>query len=103
MARRSTWRIPVRLSVILNCGSKVAPGTVKNISETGMFISAEVTDVAEDAKFDISIPLKEGVLHVPGKLVRLSKMNGSCRGIAVELLDPPKNYLDFVENLLYIL
>ncbi len=103
MARRSTWRIPIRLSVILNCGNRVSPGTVKNISETGMFISAEVTGFAEDSKFDISIPLKEGVLHVPGKLVRLSKINGSGNGIGVELINLPQDYLEFVENLLYIL
>lgn len=102
MARRSTWRIPIRLSVILNCGSRVCPATVTNLSETGMFIS-EVTGFAEDSQFDISIPLKEGVLHVPGKLVRLSKINGSKNGIGVELMDPPQNYLEFVENLLYVL
>ncbi|MBI5666084.1 MAG: PilZ domain-containing protein [Nitrospirae bacterium] len=103
MVRRSTWRIPIRLNVILSCGSRVSTGTVTNISEKGMFINAEVTGYSEDSKFDISIPLKEGVLHVPGKLVRLSKINGSSNGMGVELTDPPQNYLEFVENLLYVL
>jgi len=103
MARRTTWRIPIRLSVIFNSGSRVSHGTVTNISEKGMFISAEVTGFTEDSQFEISIPLKGEVLHVPGRLVRLSKINGSNNGIGVELMDPPQNYLDFVEGLLYIL
>lgn len=103
MARRTTWRIPIRLSVILNSGTRVRPGTVTNISEKGMFISAEVTGFSEESQFDISIPLKGEVLRVPGKLVRLSKINGSNNGIGVELLDPPQDYIDFVEGLLYVL
>ncbi len=88
---------------MLNCGSKVCPGTVTNISDKGMFINAEVTGFTENSQFDISIPLKEGILHVPGKIVRLSKINGRSNGMGVELMDPPQNYLDFVENLLYVL
>ena len=103
MARRSTGRIPIRLNVILSCGSRVHPGTVMNLSEKGMFISADVTGLPEDSQFDISIPLKNEVLRVPGKLVRLSKINGSCNGIGIELVEPPQDYLDFVENLLFVL
>lgn len=104
MARRATWRIPIRLNVILSSGSRVCPGTVTNLSEKGMFICAEVIGFTEESKFDISIPLKEGeVLRVPGKPVRLSKTNGSCNGMGIELIDPPQNYLNFVENLLYVL
>jgi len=103
MARRATWRIPLRLSVILNCGSRAFPGTVTNLSEYGMFISAEVAGFTEDAQCDISLPLKEGELRIPGKLVRVSKINGRYNGIGVELIDPPQKYLDFVENLLYVL
>jgi len=103
MARRTTGRIPIRLNVILSSGSRVCPGTVTNLSEKGMFISAEVTGLPEDSHFDISIPLKNEVLHVPGRLVRLSKVNGSCNGIGIELVEPPQDYLDFVEDLLYVL
>lgn len=103
MARRTTWRIPIRLNVVINSGNRVSQGTVTNISETGMFISAEMNGLVEDSRFDISIPLKEEVLHVPGKFVRRSKDNGSNDGIGVEIKDPPQNYLDFVEDLLYVL
>ena len=103
MARRASTRIPIRLSVILSSGSRVYPGTVKNISEKGMFISTDVAGLAADSLFDITIPLKEDVLHVPGKLVRLSKINGSYNGLGVELMEPPQDYLDFVESLLYVL
>ncbi|MEW6602266.1 MAG: PilZ domain-containing protein, partial [Nitrospirota bacterium] len=78
-------------------------GTVTNISEKGMFINAEVAGLNQDSRVDISIPLKEGVLRVPGKFVRLTEINGSSNGIGVELIDPPQNYLDFVEELLYVL
>lgn len=88
---------------MLSNGSRVYSGTVTNISEKGMFIDTGVSGFAEDSKFEISIPLKEGILHVPGKLVRLSKINGGSNGMGVELMDPPQNYLEFVENLLYVL
>lgn len=103
MARRSTWRIPIRLNVTLNCGNRLSTGTVTNISEKGMFISAEATGLSEDSQFDISIPLKEGVVRVPGKLVRLSKINGGYNGLGVELMDPPQKYIDFIEDLLFVL
>lgn len=103
MARRATWRIPIQLNVRLIMGGKVSTGTVKNLSENGMFISADETDFDKDSECFISIPVDNETLNVPGKLVRIIRENNSHGGIGVELMDPPKKYLDFVENLLYVL
>jgi hypothetical protein len=103
LARRASWRIPIRLNVELNCQGKVSSGTVTNLSENGMFINTRELDYTEGSQFDISILLKDKTLTVPAKLVRTEKISGSSEGIGVELQNPPQNYLDFVENLLFVL
>jgi len=105
MARRATWRIPIRLNVKLNSEGKTCSGIVTNLSEKGMFISTSEIDFRKDSKFDISIPVEDRMLRVPGKIIRVAEaeIHGGCEGIGVELQDPPKKYLDFVENLLFVL
>ena len=103
MAKRVTWRIPIRLNVKVHSGGRECAATVTNLSEHGMFISTDDSGLCEHSECDISIPVTEGTLHVPGKLVRQSKVNDGCEGIGVEIIDPPQKYLDYVENLLYVL
>ncbi len=103
MARRATWRIPIRLKVILKSGGRVCPGVALNISENGMFINTDDPACPDSNQYDISIPVEDGTLQVPAKLVRLSKNNGGHEGIGVKLLNPSENYLTFVENLLFVL
>ncbi|MDH3258961.1 MAG: PilZ domain-containing protein [Deltaproteobacteria bacterium] len=103
MAKRVTWRIPIRLNVKVRSEGRECTATVTNLSEYGMFISTDDSGLCEHSQCDIAIPVKEGTLHVPGKLVRRIKVDGGCEGIGIEIIDPPKKYLDYVENLLYVL
>ena len=103
MARRATWRIPIRLNVKLNAGGTVCSGTVTNLSEKGMFISIEDSCLAEGTNCEITIFLEDKMLHLQGKLVRLAEVKGRLEGIGVELTESPQGYQDFVENLLYVL
>ena len=103
MARRATWRIPLRMEVKLNIGGKVCSGTVTNLSERGMYINTDEKGFIEKAHCTISIPLNDEVLSVSGTLIRLSVNNGASEGVGVEFVNPPQKYLDFVENLLYVL
>ncbi len=103
MAKRVTWRIPIRLKVKVKSEGRECAATVTNLSEYGMFMNTDDSGLCELSQCDISIPVREGTLHVPGKLVRRTKVNGGCEGIGVEITDPPQQYLDYVENLLYVL
>ena len=103
MARRGTWRIPIRMKVMLEAGGREYPGTVTNISENGMYITTDQCPGDDTAQFRIAIPVNDSMLHVPGTLVRRAMMNGGCLGMGVTLQNPPQSYIDFVENLLYVL
>lgn len=103
MVRRVSWRIPIQIHVTLYCGSRTYSGTVTNISESGMFIRSDEMILPKGSQFNVSIPTKEETLDVPVKLIRNVKKDDVYEGMGVELLNPPKGYLDFVENLLFVL
>ena len=103
MARRISGRIPISLDVKLQYGDKSCTGIVTNISESGMFINTSKTDFTENLHCGVSIPVEDGILDVPCKIVRLVNTNGSSGGMGVVLLDAPLDYLNFVDNLLYVL
>jgi hypothetical protein len=101
MAGRTTWRIPIHLVVDFHTGEKACSGVVTNISEKGVFIRTSDLRCVSGPDFDITIPVDNGKLHIPGRLVRSMRNDGEIDGIGVELVNPPKDYLEFVENLLY--
>ncbi len=103
MGRRSLWRIPIRMNVSLNCSDNAYSGTVMNLSENGMFINTDETRFPSDSKFKVMIPEKEEVIQVPARLVWSKKADSLNSGIGVELLNPPQEYIEFVENLMLVL
>lgn len=103
MARRISGRISISMDVKLHYGDKSCTGTVTNLSESGMFINTGETDFAENMKCGVSLTVEDGMLDVPCRIARLVTTNGSDVGMGVVLLDPPRDYLDFVDNLLYVL
>jgi len=103
MARRSNLRIPIRLNVKFYCSEKVYSGTVTNISENGMFITTNEKCVPENQEFDLSIPLEDSMARIPVKVNRLVQMAGGRYGMGVVLLNPPPNYIDYVEHLMMLM
>ncbi len=91
------------MEVQLDVEGKVCSGTVTNLSERGMYVKTDEKGFAEKSNCSISIPLKDGMLSVAGTLVRLSENNDACEGVGIEVVNPPQKYLDFVENLLFVL
>ena len=74
-------------------------GTVKNLSENGMFITSEKISFHLESQFKISIPFKSKKLKIPVKVRRITKSNGYYDGIGVELFKPNKKYFTFVREL----
>jgi hypothetical protein len=103
MGIRTVDRIPVLIDVKINYDKSVYLGTLMNISESGMFIRTNKMPSQLQSQIEISILLNEEVICVSGKLVREENIRGYYNGIGVEVLNPPQNYMDFIDNLLTVL
>jgi len=103
MGIRTFDRIPVLIEVEINCDNKVYKGTLMNLSESGMFIRTNSMPFPLQSLIEISMPMNEEMIIISGKLVREENIRGYYNGIGVELLNPPKNYIDFIYSLLTVL
>jgi len=103
MGIRTFDRIPVIIDVEINYDKKVYKGTLMNLSENGMFIRTNNMPSPLHSRIEISIPMNEEVISVSGKLVREENIRGYYNGIGVEVLNPSKNYIDFIYSLLTVL
>jgi hypothetical protein len=99
LEKRAFDRINTTLEISYRCCSKVHKGTVTNLSEKGMFITMEEMCFPFDFHIDVFVPSGNGELHVPVNLSRISMSPDLHDGIGVELPDPPRHYLDFVNDL----
>ncbi len=81
-------------------------GKVSNISNNGLYIESESHIQLNSrllmlhpfkSRMELRIPLQEKDLKVSVKVKRL-KQNDDCQGIAVEVINPEIDYLEFVEN-----
>lgn len=102
MEKRAFQRLPVNLQSRLFYGNMVYTGIVTNLSESGMFISTKMTFPA-DYVFIAVILLDTHTISVPIKIKRsVRATDHSSRaeecGIGVKLLDPSREYLDFVSR-----
>ncbi len=98
MEKRIFERIPSSLAVRFPHENMFYSGTVLNLSEKGMFISTKRLFPAYSV-FSITIKRENELLKVFVRVKRAMKTNGYYDGIGVEILNPQKKYLEFVENL----
>jgi hypothetical protein len=97
MEKRDFSRKPLFLEV--HCCNREYFGTVINLSEKGMFIKSQKIDFPFVLQFELSISLKDKTFKVPVKVNRVTKSNGYYDGLGVEVVNPPKDYLDLVDSL----
>ena len=98
MEKRVFERISMNIKARFFSGEFEYAGTITNLSEKGMFISTEVSFPLKP-QLEILIPLKEELLNVPVKIRNFGKSGDTYNGIGVELINPPQNYIEFVDNL----
>lgn len=99
MDKRAYSRINTTFSVKFLFGNKVYLGTVTNFSEKGMLIHSALQFPLEwSSKFKVLIIFKERRIAVPVKIIRLLEFEHYYNSIAVEVHDPPKEYLDFIKS-----
>lgn len=98
MENRARERIPVSIEIKFNCGARSYSGTITSVSERGMFINMKDVCVPFDPELEILIPLKEQDISVSVSLSRIVMRPDSHNGIGVEIINPDKNYLDFLNS-----
>ncbi len=98
MEKRTCKRIPACFEVNFYCEKTECRGTVTNLSETGMFINTKI-EFPFDLNFELHIMLNGKILKTPVKISRIERTDNSYGGIGVELLNPPENYLRFLNRL----
>jgi hypothetical protein len=80
------------------CGNMYYSGTVSNLSTEGMHIKTERCFFLGSGLVIIIRNGKE-LLQVNTKVKRLTRTNGCYDGMDVKVLNPSKNYLDYVNSL----
>ena len=95
--KRSCERVPSSLVVKFLNEDTVSYGIATNISEKGMCIHTGACLQAE-CRSEIVIPLKDDQLNIPVSVVWAEKTGGFYDSMGVELLKPPKKYLQIVES-----
>ncbi len=101
MQKRAFERISVEQSIRFLSGDSLCQGTVENCAENGMYIKTNISFPFESG-FEILLPLKNEIIKVKAKVVRLVKTENFYNAMGVELLNPPERYLHFIENLRHI-
>ena len=98
MQRRAFERIPVDFKVRYFCGDTDWNGTVTDLSENGMFINTTI-DFPFDSNFELLLPLSDEVMKISAVIKRMVRNKGIYEGMGVELVNPPQNYLQLVNDL----
>lgn len=99
MEKRAFERLQANINVSFICSDSLYDGTVRNLSENGMFITTREMRFPSESQFEISFSMSEKKFHVSVKLVRLITSPDYQDGIAVEISNPPREYLELVSNL----
>ncbi|MBI4698744.1 MAG: PilZ domain-containing protein [Nitrospirae bacterium] len=98
MENRAFTRISASVEVRYFCGNTFYAGNVTNVSECGMFISTKKCFPIA-SRFDVLIRLEDEILKVPVSVSRVVKTDDFYDGMGVEIPEPPRNYLEFVNRL----
>lgn len=96
--QRVIERVPVSIKVRLLDGETEFSGTVKNLSEKGMFISTELSFPVEQ-QLKIIFFMNKEFLPLSVNIRSLNKTGDIYNGIGVELINPPQDYIEFVSSL----
>ena len=78
-------------------------GSIKNISESGMYLDTKTIYFPLDSLIEIYIPDKKETIRLPIKANNIVWRNilsdNSCKGIGIEFKNPPKEYMEFIDKL----
>ena len=96
--QRKSNRIQTNIKVVFFCDHFQYTGTAINCSESGMCIDTPKY-ISPDSNIEIILPLHEEELKLTGMPKRTAKSDNLYDSIGVELLSPPPDYFNFIQNL----
>ncbi len=79
-------------------GNMFYTGNIKNLSKEGMFIKTNML-VPSSSLFVVILSVKDKLLRLLARARRIVEKNSTLSGIGIEIIDPPQQYTDFVEDL----
>jgi len=100
MEKRAFERIDTNIPVKYFCENMLYTGTIKNLSENGMYIRTSNFLPCRD-RIEMIIPLKDQVTTFKSRIRRIEKINDAIFNIGVEILNPPASFIAFVADLKY--
>ena len=100
MEKRDFKRIPANLILRFPSCNTVNLGTLANLSASGMYIQADVCFPIK-SRLNVLVQLKDEILDVPVKIVRIVKSGNFYQGIGVKVLKKTNNYLELLMKLNY--
>ncbi len=98
MKKRAVERLDANLEAEFSLSDQVITGSIVNLSEKGFLLNTKKCPPMR-AKFDLTIWMDNEVLKMPVKVRRLVKKDHYYEAAGVEILNPPKQYLDLVNDL----
>ena len=98
MKKRAAERIPEKINVKFFSAGTEYSGTMMNFSQKGMFIRTDV-NVPIRTQVEIHVPVREEVFKVLAEVKSFTKSGDVQNGIGVEVINPPQNYIEFIDSL----
>lgn len=98
MRNKPFHKMRSNLKIKFFCSHSFCAGTVTNLSEKGMLIETRMT-LPFDRKFDVVICLRERLISVNVRFRKLIGNNKSYDIMAVDVLNPQKDYLEFINDI----
>lgn len=98
MEKRDFKRIPANLILRFPSSNTLNSGTLTNLSANGMYIKAEMSFPIK-SRFAVLVQLKDEILKVPVKIVRIVKSGNFYEGMGVMILNQQKKYLELLMKL----
>ncbi len=98
MEKRNFKRISASVDARFLYGDMFYSGTILNLSEKGMFISTKIC-LPSSSIFVLIVRIKDDLLKVHARVKWVTKMNDYYDGMGVEILNPQKKYLEFIDSL----
>jgi hypothetical protein len=96
MEKRVYKRVPVLINAKIYCGNALYAGTVTNLSKNGMCIKTGLP-LPDELSFEVIIPSKD--LDFLVEFRRAVETFGAFDTWGVEIMNPPKKYLEFLNHL----
>ena len=98
MEKRTFKRIPANLVLRYPSCNTFNSGTLTDLSANGMYIKAEMRFPLK-SRFSVFVQLKDEILKVRVKIVRIVKSGDFYKGMGVKILNLPKRYLELLIKL----